>query len=1028
MRKPGNIEAGPQQENFTSKIKRPNSRASHFKYSIFMKSAFLFCAFVLLICVAAVSRAQTSAPPSTPDKIVYRDGNEIIWEHTTWDPSHSDPGKLIPHTHRYVEAGTGISYKQTENGPWLSSQDVINLLPDGTASATNAPCKAYWPADIYNDTVKLVTADGVALNFQPIALSYSTESNTVLIAVLTNSVGELVSSNEIVYPETFSGISADVAYVFRKSGLEQDIVIHSQLPAPEQYSMDSADPSLTVQLLTEFPDSPAPDQAVGALNREDGLRDTTLSWGSTRMKHGKAFLTGAGSELRPVSTYKSFIQLAGRNVLVEQIPLKNIAPQLSTLPPPPAALPGGSSGSNKGSSMRHLRLPPPHLARAPAKSLRLARADFKEKPGFLFDFVTVGPSATNWVFQGDTTFFVSSEFYLYGDTKFEGSVIKLNSDGLIEIDDNGSVDCETAPYRPCVLTSWRDSSLGQSVGSGSPNFEDVSEFLDFQATNNVTLHDLRFCYGFQAVEDDTEAEITLRDCQCHDVAVPLYGYNLALYNDLFGTSPDEMSGITGQECAQVFAEGPSLVAENVTADSGYAFIEDDSDIVPALTNCLITSEPIYSPGYGDRPVPATNSVVWLPSPSAPVYQSVNGGNYYLTNASPYRAAGTANIDPTLLANLQKKTTWAPILYNGVTFATNATFNPWAPRDTNSSPDIGYAYDPLDYIFENNCEMDSNATFTAGTAAAWTTSEGIQLEKELTVNFAGLVTSPDYWVRANTVQEDDPNGSYGAGGLVSEYSYGTLSAAPTAEASFTRFSMLAGYGNLFRDDNGELYINLKNCEFWDTGEGGYGIGLNLTNCLFYRTYIGVQSTGPAEMSMQNCTMYGGNILTAHWGSWTDTVVNCSFDGGADLSGVDSVTYCDYNAFDTNGSQFPTSGAHDVIVTNGFAWESGWFGNFYLPTNSPLIEAGSTNANFLGLYHFTTQTNQVPDGTNIVTIGYHYVATDLYGNPLDSNGDGIPDYLEDANGDGLFDGNDLADWQISPYGLNGQSAFEVFTPLK
>ena len=67
--------------------------------------------------------------------------------------------------------------------------------------------------------------------------------------------------------------------------------------------------------------------------------------------------------------------------------------------------------------------------------------------------------------------------------------------------------------------------------------------------------------------------------------------------------------------------------------------------------------------------------------------------------------------------------------------------------------------------------------------------------------------------------------------------------------------------------------------------------------------------------------------------------------------------------------------------------------------------------------------------MVDIGYHYVATDAYGNPLDSNGNGIPDYLEDANGDGMFDAGDLADWQISSYGLStGTGAIVVFTPLK
>jgi len=76
-----------------------------------------------------------------------------------------------------------------------------------------------------------------------------------------------------------------------------------------------------------------------------------------------------------------------------------------------------------------------------------------------------------------------------------------------------------------------------------------------------------------------------------------------------------------------------------------------------------------------------------------------------------------------------------------------------------------------------------------------------------------------------------------------------------------------------------------------------------------------------------------------------------------------------------------------------------GQFYLPGTSTLIDVGSTNANYLGLYHYTTQTSQTKEANSVVDIGYHYVALDANGSPIDSNGDGIPDYLEDANGNGL-----------------------------
>jgi hypothetical protein len=84
----------------------------------------------------------------------------------------------------------------------------------------------------------------------------------------------------------------------------------------------------------------------------------------------------------------------------------------------------------------------------------------------------------------------------------------------------------------------------------------------------------------------------------------------------------------------------------------------------------------------------------------------------------------------------------------------------------------------------------------------------------------------------------------------------------------------------------------------------------------------------------------------------------------------------------------------------------------------VDAGSCHATNVGLYHFTTTTNQVKEANTAVDIGFHYVAlapplSTL--NPVDSDGDGIPDYLEDRNGNGAVnsgetDPNDAADWGL------------------
>ena len=123
---------------------------------------------------------------------------------------------------------------------------------------------------------------------------------------------------------------------------------------------------------------------------------------------------------------------------------------------------------------------------------------------------------------------------------------------------------------------------------------------------------------------------------------------------------------------------------------------------------------------------------------------------------------------------------------------------------------------------------------------------------------------------------------------------------------------------------------------------------------------------------------------------------------------SVTDYDYNAYTNSADPFSIGGTHDVHVSGSFNWQRSWFGNYYQATNT-LVDKGYTTADQVGLYHFTTQTNQTIDGFSTVDIGYHYVATDAFGNPLDTNGDGIPDYLEDTNGNGIVDPGEV------PFGL-------------
>ena len=119
---------------------------------------------------------------------------------------------------------------------------------------------------------------------------------------------------------------------------------------------------------------------------------------------------------------------------------------------------------------------------------------------------------------------------------------------------------------------------------------------------------------------------------------------------------------------------------------------------------------------------------------------------------------------------------------------------------------------------------------------------------------------------------------------------------------------------------------------------------------------------------------------------------------------------------------SQGAGELCLTSAPPYQVGPLGRYYLPNSTPLFGGGSRSPGDAGLYHYTTRTNQMKDGEELgnhkVNIGLHYVATSGPGSPqpLDSDGDWIPDYVENRHGDGRRDWTDETDWQ-NAYTLAG-----------
>lgn len=70
---------------------------------------------------------------------------------------------------RYTELATGMNYTNA-SGQWTESEEQITIQPTGGAAATQGRHKVYFPADIYNGVLEVVTPDGRHLQNRPVGV------------------------------------------------------------------------------------------------------------------------------------------------------------------------------------------------------------------------------------------------------------------------------------------------------------------------------------------------------------------------------------------------------------------------------------------------------------------------------------------------------------------------------------------------------------------------------------------------------------------------------------------------------------------------------------------------------------------------------------------------------------------------------------------------------------------------------------------------------------------------------------------
>jgi hypothetical protein len=607
-------------------------------------------------------------------------------------------------------------------------------------------------------------------------------------------------------------------------------------------------------------------------------------------------------------------------------------------------------------------------------------------------------TATNMVLAGGKTFFVSGLVNLSGTTRLEDCVIKITNSPTAKINITGTIDCQTGPYRVAHFTSQYDSTVGESIGSGT--LTNYPGALVINTSGNV-LHDLRISYATNGITlNFSPGVIQLTNVQFMQCQYPIDSTACDLNEILVHNGL-----IYGAKFAIKGGRDLSVNAQHVTAHrcEEFAWSPSGSDSSAVLINCLL----VGVTNWGSEFTFTTAGTTYYATDVDGVFQTVGGSSHYLVDGSTNRNTGTT---PSfyLQGILSKQTTYPPVLIT-TNFTGNTTLTPQAARDT-SEWDRGYHYDPMDFVVSGRT-ISANLTLTNGVALGVygsSSSYGLGLSSGSLVS-EGAPNALNWIVRYNTVQEQSTtNWSASSAGP----SVKKLSSSPTVRARFTGWSVPAGVNDHFNDTTASTTAAVfMDCQFSGGKFTAYPGSVALTNCLWQRVYLTLRDDAEdMDWHLFNNTFYGGTLL---YKAVASSPILLAYDNLFDrtaisqLGGSEDFTH-DYNGYLTNQDRLSPNGAHDVIQTN-IVYEPGPLGGFYQPSyGNPLDNRGSRDAFTAGLFHYTTKTSQLMETNSVVEIGFHYLALSG-GVPPDADADGIPDYADPDS-----DGNDgLPDWWEQKY---------------
>jgi hypothetical protein len=988
----------------------------------------------------ALSATLFSSVFADEDQIVARSAHEDVHQRIEYVIANGETNQIV---HEWSVLQNGLNYWSPDQNEWLPSSTAIDLAEVGAVYQRGAFKARFAPNQ--NDRagsveITLPFPDERKLKIQTIGIAISdpASGDSVFLGELQDSNG-LLDGNAILYPNAFSGVKADILVRVATGELHNDVVLREfpvQQGFLEALGLDQSKSRL--EIWHQILENPEPDIRNCSVSRSDGTvdLDQQLFFGDMFFGPGTAFLLG--NDLFPVASADGHLAVAKELFrdpdthflfLIESVRWSEALPHLATLPAKHQAQLDTKSLREKMQKDREVagtskRRQPARVMAAKAERpnrqmASITRGPIPAGPGYSIDY-TVVASAANTRLAGNTTYYVSSSVVLSGTTTIEkGAVIKFSGSGSPLLLVTGAVDCQTALGMPAILTGKDDDSVGETItgSSGAPSGTYTTYGMLFSSANTTSLniHDvhLRFLQiglSFQGTNSHTAANIQAISCT---KGLDTKNNTVVVHNYL-----------THNTSYPFISQNSTIRAEHLTAHIATQVFYDFGGSALYLTNSLLVGVSFASTNT------SFDHVTSFTSDQPALFQTVKAGAHYLSQSDGYvyRNAGTANVSTDMQAILNATTTYPPLeLTNDITSA--LTLYPQAQRDTDA-PDLGAHYTPIDYILGSITVAENTSLILSnGVSVAIVGTNGPVLTSGATFASEGFPQTPNRITRYQAIQEQPT--LFGSQPITLFKLTNAPAIKPTLSFRFTKIFVPAhATTSRYLCNSAEFGgISSRDSEWWNiycSHEPASGVTSSyaMTNNIFGRCDLNfLRNTQTHQMTLgfwNNLFTRSALALTYATTSsspptWTikDNLFENSTFSGTTVANI----VCSNNGYYSTTIPGCSAGSDVTVTTLDF--QSGVLGPYYYPTSGTgnlftLIGAGSRTVGTATMVPYTVRVDQTKD-TSTVDIGYHSMAMSG-GLPLDTDSDGVPDYREDTNMNGVLDSGE-GDWtSASDQGFN------------